>query len=214
MAAVSGAMIQTGVMSIPPDPTPGDPDPVSMSSGEPSAGPVPVPPDASPAPVESHVPVTQPQAGWYPDPSGQQRWWDGSQWGIAASSSVPPTSGSAQDERSMATLAQVLAIFTGFLGPLVILLMARPDQPFVKHHAAEALNFQITVTIAAIVSGILILVLVGLILLPVVLIGALVLGPLPQPPPRAGSPGLTLLRRSALALSASFGNNCSPWQRC
>ena len=53
--------------------------------------------------------------------------------------------------------------------------MARPDQPFVKHHAAEALNFQITVTIAAFVSALLMLVLVGFLLLPVVLIGAFVL---------------------------------------
>ena len=75
----------------------------------------------------------------------------------------------------MATLVQVLAIFTGFLGPLNIWFMAKPEQPFVKHHAAEALNFQITVTIAAFVSGLLMLVLIGFLLLPVVLIGALVL---------------------------------------
>lgn len=115
--------------------------------------------------------------GWYPDPSGsgQQRWWDGNQWGIVASSSVPATTGSFDDERGMATLAQVLAIFTGFLGPLVIWFMARPDQPFVKHHAAESLNFQITVTIAAFVSALLMLVLIGFVLLPVLLIGAFVL---------------------------------------
>ena len=88
---------------------------------------------------------------------------------------MPATTGSATDEQGLATLAQVLAIFTGFLGPLVIWFMARPDQPFVKHHAAEALNFQITVTIAAFVSALLMLVLVGFLLLPVVLIGAFVL---------------------------------------
>ena len=127
-------------------------------------------------PSESTPPDPRsPSPGWYADPSGQQRWWDGSQWGIAASSSVPATTGTATDEQGLATLAQVLAIFTGFLGPLVIWFMARPDQPFVKHHAAEALNFQITVTIAAFVSALLMLVLVGFLLLPVVLIGAFVL---------------------------------------
>lgn len=118
---------------------------------------------------------SSPPPGWYPDPSGQNRWWDGQQWGIAASSSGSPAVAGASDERSMATLAQVLAIFTGFLGPLVIYLVVKDDQPFAKHHAAEALNFQITVTIAAIVSGILMLLLIGFLLLPAVLIGALVL---------------------------------------
>jgi uncharacterized Tic20 family protein len=123
-------------------------------------------------------PSSTPPPGWYPDPSGsgQQRWWDGSQWGIVASSTTAPAvPGSLDDQRGMAALAQVLAIFTGFLGPLVIWFMARPDQPFVKHHAAESLNFQITVTIAAFVSALLILVLIGIVLLPVVLIGAFVL---------------------------------------
>lgn len=118
---------------------------------------------------------SSPPPGWYPDGNGRTRWWDGQNWGIEASSTPVATSSGAGDERSMATLAQVLAIFTGFLGPLVIYLVAKDDQPFVKHHAAESLNFQITVTIAAIVSGILMLVLIGFLLLPVVLIGALVL---------------------------------------
>jgi uncharacterized Tic20 family protein len=135
-------------------------------------------PTASTPPPPSSIP-----AGWYPDGQGGTRWWDGTQWGAAASApvpatvptTVPATASSVQDEKTLAVLAQVLAIFTGFLGPLVIYLVARPDQPFAKHHAAEALNFQITVTIAAFVSAILMLVLIGLILLPIVVIGAFVL---------------------------------------
>jgi uncharacterized protein len=136
-------------------------------------------PSATPPPPAS-IP-----SGWYPDGQGGTRWWDGAQWGPPASApgSVPATIPDAtpaattgvQDEKTLAILAQVLGIFTGFLGPLVIYLVARPDQPFAKHHAAEALNFQITVTIALFVSAILMLVLIGLILLPVVVIGAFVL---------------------------------------
>lgn len=119
----------------------------------------------------SSPPPQGPAPGWYPDPQGQLRWWDGQQWGVVAP--ARPVGGGG-DERNLATLAQVLAIFTGFLGPLVIYLMARDDQPFVKHHAAEALNFQITVLIAVVVSFVLIFVLVGIVLLPLVGLGALV----------------------------------------
>ncbi len=118
----------------------------------------------------SFPPPQGPAAGWYPDAQGRLRWWDGQQWGVAA----PTQGGGASDEKNLATLAQVLAIFTGFLGPLVIYLMARDDQPFVKHHAAEALNFQITLIIAVVISFVLVFVLIGFLLLPVVMIGAFV----------------------------------------
>jgi uncharacterized Tic20 family protein len=117
--------------------------------------------------------------GWYPDGSGQQRWWTGSEWGQAApgqpvpgqASSAPASS---TDPKTLAMLAQLLGIFTGFLGPLVIYLMNGDKDPFVRHHSAEALNFQITLFIAYMVSAVLILVLIGLVLLPVIWIVSLV----------------------------------------
>ncbi len=44
-----------------------------------------------------------------------------------------------------------------------------------RHHAVEALNFSLTVLIAYIVSGVLIIVVIGIFLLPVIAIGALML---------------------------------------
>jgi uncharacterized protein len=38
----------------------------------------------------------------------------------------------------------------------------------VRHHSAEALNFNITMLVAALISGLLILVLIGFILLPII----------------------------------------------
>jgi len=66
-----------------------------------------------------------------------------------------------EDERTMSMLSHILGLFTGFVGPLIIFLVAREDQPIAKAHAKEALNFQITLALAAIVSGILTLILIG-----------------------------------------------------
>ena len=103
-----------------------------------------------------------PPPGWYPDPNGQSRWWDGQAWGAAAATpaAVPGTPTAPSDARSMAMLSHLLGIFTGFLGPLVIYLMNGRKDPFVRHHASEALNFQITYAIAIVVSCLAILVLV------------------------------------------------------
>jgi uncharacterized Tic20 family protein len=46
---------------------------------------------------------------------------------------------------------------------------------FVRSQALEALNFQITVLIAVVVSSVLILVLIGLVLLPIIGVAAFVL---------------------------------------
>jgi uncharacterized Tic20 family protein len=116
--------------------------------------------------------------GWYPDGSGQQRWWSGSEWGQAAAgqptAGQPPAAASSTDPKTLAMLAQLLGIVTGFLGPLIIYLVNGEKDPFVRHHSAEALNFQITLFIAYMASAVLILVLIGLVLLPVIWIVSLV----------------------------------------
>ena len=65
----------------------------------------------------------------------------------------------------MAMLIHVLIIFTGFVGPLIIWLIKKDESAFVDRHGKTALNFSITLTIAAFVSAILIIVLIGLLLL-------------------------------------------------
>lgn len=85
------------------------------------------------------------------------------------------------EEKNWAVFAH-LATFAGFIvplgniiGPLVIWLMKRDQSAFVDHHGKEALNFNISFTIYAIVAAVSIIVLVGLALLPIVLITWLVL---------------------------------------
>jgi len=83
--------------------------------------------------------------------------------------------GAGTDPKTLAMLAQLLGIFTGFIGPLVIYLMNGEKDPFVRHHSAESLNFQITLLIGYVASVVLMLVLIGIITFFVVWIGGIVL---------------------------------------
>jgi hypothetical protein len=115
--------------------------------------------------VAEQEPSGQAPPGWYPDAQGQMRWWDGQQWGQVQTPVPAQTSAATStDPKTMAMLAQLLGIFTGFLGPLIIYLINGEKDPFVRHHSAEALNFQITLVIAYVVSFVLMLVLIGFLL--------------------------------------------------
>lgn len=76
----------------------------------------------------------------------------------------------------VAHLSALIGIIIGvsFVGPLIVMLVQGPKSRFVREQAVEALNFNITVLIAVILSGLLIFLLIGLILLPIVLIAWLV----------------------------------------
>ena len=85
-----------------------------------------------------------------------------------------------KDARTWSMLAHLSALsgfiipFGNILGPLIIWQMKK-DMPMVEQHGKEALNFQITVTIAMIICIILSFVLIGLLLMPIVGIAWLVL---------------------------------------
>jgi len=79
------------------------------------------------------------------------------------------------DARKWATICHIIALVgllgngIGFLlGPLVVWLVKRDQHPFVDEQGKEAVNFQITMLIAAIVSGVLSLLIVGFLLLAIV----------------------------------------------
>ncbi|WP_202980578.1 DUF4870 domain-containing protein, partial [Escherichia coli] len=79
------------------------------------------------------------------------------------------------DEKMWATLTHLSGIFFSFLGPLVGYLVLRDRGPFVRAHTATALNFQLTLLIAYVVSGILVIVVIGAFLYPLVAVAGLVL---------------------------------------
>jgi uncharacterized Tic20 family protein len=133
----------------------------------------------------------QTQPGWYPDPTnGQLRWWDGAQWGQFQSGGAPaPVMGAmggvatGSTSASQAAMAHYLGAglllvtcWLGWVGPLIISMGQGANDPFVKDQATEALNFQITIAIAAIVSSVLIIVVIGMALLPLVWLAGVILG--------------------------------------
>lgn len=129
--------------------------------------------------MESVPPSSTPNAapGWYPDPGGssQQRWWDGERWTDALQAGSPAATGAnSTGWAALAHLSALIALIVGFVfvGPLVVYLIKK-DDPYVRRHAAEALNFNLSVTLYALVGGfvtiILILLVVGLLLIPVLI---------------------------------------------
>lgn len=64
--------------------------------------------------------------------------------------STPPTS----DERTLAMLAHFLQLFGGFIGPLVIFIVKRKSR-FVAFHAIQALIWQATYIVAAMIGVVL-----------------------------------------------------------
>ncbi|MGA8045425.1 MAG: DUF4870 domain-containing protein, partial [Dermatophilaceae bacterium] len=72
---------------------------------------------------------------------------------------------SPQEEKGWSLAAHLLVLVGGFVAPLIIWLVFKGRGPFLEHHAKESLNFQITVTIAAIVSVLAMFLLVGFVMI-------------------------------------------------
>ncbi|WP_416925739.1 DUF4870 domain-containing protein [Ottowia sp.] len=97
----------------------------------------------------------------------------------------------------LSALAGFIIPFGNLLGPLIVWQLKKNEMPFVDDQGKEALNFQITVTLALLVSLLLIFVLIGFVLLPIVGLVALVLAITPL--------ARHLARKTVRAASGLFG---------
>lgn len=85
------------------------------------------------------------------------------------------------DERNWAMIGHLSSLvglvipFGSVIAPLVVWQLKKDTMPFASEQAREALNFNITVAIAALVSSVLIVVLIGFLLLGVVVVAWLIL---------------------------------------
>ena len=83
------------------------------------------------------------------------------------STSETSTTPVTDDVRILGILSHILTLFAGFLAPLVIYLIKKDNSPFVREHARESLNFQLTLLIAYIAGFVLIIIFIGLLVLAV-----------------------------------------------
>lgn len=88
----------------------------------------------------------------------------------------PGPSASDKEERMWAMFAHLSGIIFGFLGPLVIWLIQKDKMPFVNDQGKEALNWQLTLLIAAFAAMILSFIGIGVLLFPIIWIAAIVFG--------------------------------------
>ncbi|TFC96703.1 MULTISPECIES: DUF4870 domain-containing protein [Cryobacterium] len=72
---------------------------------------------------------------------------------------------SPSDEKLWATLIHIGGIVFSFLPALIGYVVLKDRGPFIRAHTAAALNFQLTLLIAYVVGGVLIIVFVGFLIL-------------------------------------------------
>ena len=114
--------------------------------------------DASvPPPPQPEQPQFQPQQPQQPQFQAPGQGWGGP---------VQPGAMSPQDEQNWAMGAHLSSfvaawVALGLLGPLVVLLVAGNRSAFVRRHAVEALNWNISALIYAAISTVLVFILVG-----------------------------------------------------
>ncbi len=114
-------------------------------------------------------------AGWYGAEEGFVRWWDGTGWGppcaapsagqmppepVARRRALLPGAAPGDHTATLVVLSHLGFVLGAFIMPLSVYLVEKSN-PYVRHHAAEGLNFQLTVLLAVVVSLPLMLVVVG-----------------------------------------------------
>lgn len=102
--------------------------------------------------------------------------------GTEAVEAVTPVPMDEQQARTYAMFCHIVALvswlgvpFGNIIGPLVLWLIKKDDHPFIDEQGRESLNFQINVTLAKIVSGLLCIILIGLPMLLVVVVAGFIL---------------------------------------
>jgi len=88
------------------------------------------------------------------------------------SETITPTS---SDDKNIAVLTHLGGIFFSIFPALIVWLLKKDDSPYLASQAREALNFQITMLLAYFVSGILVFILIGFMLMGIIWLANIIL---------------------------------------
>ena len=94
----------------------------------------------------------------------------GPAYGAQAQAPVSPS-----DARMWSLFAHIGGLLTTFIAPLVIFLIYKDRDPYIRRHAVQALNFQIIIAIGYFLSSLLMVVVIGFLTYPLFFILSLVL---------------------------------------
>lgn len=72
------------------------------------------------------------------------------------------------DDKNIATITHLAGTIFFFIPALIVWLLKKDDSLYIANQAKEALNFQITVSLAMFISNMLIFVVIGLAFIPVI----------------------------------------------
>lgn len=133
-------------------------------SGQPGPLPPPPPPGQAQGYGQAPSPGQAPGYGQAPPPGQAPAYGQPTQGGLVSPS----------DARMWSLLAHLGGIFFSFVPALVVYLIYKERDAFIRRHASQALNFQIILAIAYFVSSLLTVILIGIPMLFAAAIAALV----------------------------------------
>lgn len=79
------------------------------------------------------------------------------------------------DEKNIVVLTHLGGTIFSFIPALIVWLLKKDESPYIADQAREALNFQITVLIAQVISSILIVILIGFVLMGIIWLANIIL---------------------------------------
>jgi uncharacterized Tic20 family protein len=79
------------------------------------------------------------------------------------------------DEKNIVVLTHIGGTIFSFIPALIVWLLKKDDSAYIAEQAREALNFQITVLIAQVISSILIVIVIGFVLMGIIWLANIIL---------------------------------------